>query len=291
MAEIKTQKHISLTEKTDTIFYDFGMAQHTISPEETTTNQITASIEKTFIKRDLQGFLYSIKVSDRSQSNMDDLLGLEHLLAFLQKKIILYTNIHGEIISIVNRTQIIEDWYDQAKIIKKEYNELIPKMDEFIAGIKVLLEDDKRFVSFIKKSEVFSLLFPPIYSQGLMQKVSIKQNKKFDNFFDTTTLPITLDTTVTGINSLTNGTQLMRSGKLDTYRFDKELASELFTKAYGVHESALNFDISYLETFDFDKECQVDKANILLGVKVNDLYTLKQVSKLKQKEVKEVTHG
>jgi len=277
------QKSLVLSEVTDTIYYDFGIAQQIVSPEETTKNQITATIEKTFVKKDQLGYLYNVKILDRKQSNTEDMFGLEQALAFLQKNIVLYTNSQGEIITILNRGQIAEDWYDQAKTIKKDFAYLIPEMNKFLAGINNLLEDNESFVSLITKSEIYSVLFPPIYNHDLMKKITIQQEKDFDNFFDTTTLPLSIDTAVTGINAKTKGKQLIRSGKIDTARFDKESASELFTKSYGIHEYALNFNTSYLETFDLDQKNQVDKATGMLGVKVNDLYQLKQMSKLKKR--------
>ncbi len=277
------QNEIIIAENIDPIIYDFGIAQQIVSPEETSKNQITATIEKTFVKKDQIGYLYTIKVVDRKQSNTDDMFGLEQELASLQKNIALYTNQQGEITTIINRGQIAEDWYDHAKRVKKEFDYLIPEMNQFLTGIDELVNDNESFVSLVKKSEIYSLLFPPIYNQKLMQKIVIQQEKDFENFFDTTTLPLTIDTAVSGINANTKGKQLLRSGKLDTARFDKTSASELFTKSYGVHEYGLNFDTSYLETFDLDQKNQVDKANAMLGVKVNDLYQLKQISKLKKR--------
>ncbi|WP_298541129.1 hypothetical protein [uncultured Aquimarina sp.] len=277
------QKSLLLSENTDTILYDFGVVQQVISPEETTKNKITATVEKTFVKKDQLGYLYNVKISNRSQSNIDDMFGLEQELAFLQKNIVLYTDTHGEIITILNRGQIAEDWYDQAKRIKKEFNYLIPEIQNFLSGIDSLIDDDKSFVALIKKSEIYSVLFPPIYNQELMKKITIEQQKDFDNFFDTTTLPFRIDTAITGIHADTKGKQLIRSGKIDKARFNKEVASKLFAKSYGVHEYALNFEASYLETFDLDQKNQIDKANAMLGVKVNDLYQLKQISKLKKK--------
>ena len=117
------QKKLLLTEEISTITYDFGIVQRIESlGEEPIKNQITATIKKTFVKKDSLGYLYKIEVTDRKQSNIDDMLGLEMELAFLQKNILLYTNSFGEIISIVNRGQIAEDWYDQAKLIKKGYS-------------------------------------------------------------------------------------------------------------------------------------------------------------------------
>ncbi|MDH7448221.1 hypothetical protein [Aquimarina sp. 2201CG14-23] len=278
------QQSLSLSESIDTITYDFGMVQQIISPEETTKNKITATIEKTFVKKDHLGYLYNIKINNRSQSNIDDMFGLEEALAFLYKNITLYTNDYGEIITILNRGQIAEEWYDLAKRIKKKFKHLIPDIKKFLLGIDTLIEDNESFVSMIKKSEIYSALFSPIYNQNIMEEITIEQQKDFDNFFDLEKLPLRIETTITGINKDTKGKQFMRSGAIDYARFDKESASELFIRSYGVHEYALNFNASYLEVLDLDQNNQVDKATIMLGVKVNDLYQLKQISKLMKKK-------
>jgi len=278
------QKSLSLSENTDTSIYDFGLVQQVISPEEISINKITATVEKTFVKKDHLGYLYNIKISNRSQSNTDAMFGLEEKLAFLQNNIVLYTNTQGEIITILNRGQIAEDWYDVAKCIKKDFKYLLPEMKEFLFGIDSLIQDNALFVGMIKKSEIYSALFPPIYDQHLVQKITIEQQKKIENFFDSETLPLTIQTAITGINKDNKGKQLIRSGNLDLAQFDKESVSELFTRSYGVHEYALNYDVSYLEVFDLNPKNQVDKANIMLGVKVNNLYQLKQISKLTKKK-------
>lgn len=283
MSTSTVHKELVLSQDLDTITYEFGMVQQIISPEGTVKNRITASVEKTFIQKDDIGHLYNVQINDRIQDNLDDMLGLENELSFLQKNITLYTNAQGEIISILNRGEINEDWYDQAKLIKKEYSHLTSDIDIFLSGVEALIKDNDSFVSMIKKSEIYSALFPPIYNQDLEKKIIIEQEKDFNNFFDTTTLPLTITTALTGINKNTKGKQIVRSGKIDNYRFNKESASELFTEAYGITEYALNFNTSYLETFDLDQDNQVDKVNIMLGVTVNDLYQLKQISKLKKK--------
>jgi len=283
MLVAKKNRDLILSEKEGTILYEFGIAQQIISPEEIIKNRITAEIEKTFIKKDHIGYLYQVKINKRSQSNTEDMLGIEDELAFLEKEIVLYTNDKGKIISIVNRGQIKEDWYFRAKRIQKEYKQIIPEVSKFVYAIEALINDNVAFVSLIQKSEVYSALFPPVYNQNLAKKKTIQQYKNFDNFFDTTTLPFKIDTVLTGINTLTQGKQMIRSGKLDTSIFNKTSASELFTKVYGAHEYSLNFKASYLETFDLDQEGEVDKSTIMLGVTVSDIYQLKQISKLKKK--------
>lgn len=283
MSTSTLEKRVVLSENLDTKTYEFGVVQQLISPEETIKNRITATVEKTFIQKDDIGYLYNVQITNRSQNNIEDMLGLENKLSFLQKNITLYTNAQGEIISILNRGEINEDWYDQAKLIKKEYSYLTSDVDELLSGVEALIKDNDAFVSMIKKSEIYSALFPPIYNQDLEKKITINQEKDFNNFFDNTTLPFQITTALTGINENTKGKQIVRSGKIDNYRFNKESASELFTKSYEVSEYSLKFDASYLETFDLDKDNQVDKVNIMLGVTVNDLYQLKQISKLKRK--------
>ncbi len=283
MSTSTLQKRLVLSEDLDTRSYEFGVVQQMVFPEETIKNRITATVEKTFIQKDNIGYLYNVQITNRSQDNIDDMLGLENELSFLQNNITLYTNAQGEIISILNRGEINENWYDQSKLIKKEYSYLTTDIDELLSGIEALIKDNESYVSMIKKSEIYSALFPPIYNQNLEKKIVIEQDKDFTNFFDTSTLPFQITTALTGINENTKGNQILRSGKIDDYRFNKESASELFTEAYGITEYALNFDASYLETFDLDQNNQVDKVNIMLGVKVNDLYQLKQISKLKKK--------
>ncbi|WP_062059784.1 hypothetical protein [Aquimarina longa] len=279
------QEDILLSTNTTPIIYDFGVSQHNISKEKIIKNQIKAVIKKTLIQKDSLGYLYFVETIDRSQTNLEGILKLENSLALLQKKIALYTDPHGKIISIINRGEIKENWYDLSKKIKKEFAHIIPKMDTFLKGIDKVIDTNDSFVSLIKKSELFTLLFPPIYNNQLLNTAQIHQEKDFDNFFDTTTLPLAIQTTLTGINSNTKEKQVLRSGKLDHSRFDKENATKLFTESYGTHQSNTDFKVSYLETLDLDEFNIITKGNGMLGVTVEDLYSFRQMSMLKKKDV------
>lgn len=284
MAVLQKDDVLSLKEKKESCFYNFGVVQLVETPDEKTENKITATIEKEFIKKDKFGYLYTIRVTDRKQSNIEEMLGVEEALFFLKKKVVLYTSQYGEVISVVNRPQIKEDWYEESKKFKANFTGILPDINQFIDGVNGLLDDNKAFVNFIKKSDIYNILFPTIYNVDLEQRIAIQQKKEFHNFFDRYSLPLNLDTKIVGRNIDTNGLQIIRGGKLDTYRFNKEGASEMFKHQYGVHHTALKFNVSYMETYDTDSLGGIDAANNMLGVQVSELYSLKQITKLIKKE-------
>ncbi len=279
-------KELTLSIHEDCEFYDFGMIQHTSmkGKAKTIKDKYTATIEKQFLSKDSRGYLYNVEIRDQKHSNTDEVFKTEEVFAFLLQKLVLYTNNHGEISSIVNLNQIKEDWYDQAKSIKQNYKHFVPNIEETIDSLEFLIRNPIEYINFIKKSQIYSLLFPDYYDHNLEHKIEIEQQKVIERFFDTVALPLELKTKLSGFNTITNGFQLIRSGRLDKYHFDKEGASELFSDLYSIHESALNFEASYLETYDLNSNNTTDKANTMLGVKVNDVYQVKEVCNLSKRK-------
>ncbi len=279
------QNNLLLSEDIKTVSYDFWVTQHIKSTESVVKNEIKAEVQKTFVKKDELGYLFSVEVDQRSQSNREGALGIDDAISFLQKSVTLYTNIHGEIIKVVNTGQIKEDWDRAYKTMDTDLDQLPSEKDAFLKGIDALLSDNVSFVSFLQKSELYTMLFPPIYGHDILEKRVINQKKSFDNFFDTTTLPVQLETSLIGVNPETKGKQVVRSGYLDTYRFDKMSAAKMFTEVYGIHESATGFKTNYLETYDLLHDNSVDKCTTMMDVTVKDLYNYRHISKLIKKNV------
>ncbi len=279
--KVTKKNDIYLSNNPYSILYEMDTYRYIKSPEEPVENRIQIKVKKTFIRKDDFGYLFSVKVIDRKQSNKDDVLGVEDQLANLQNKLTLYTDEHGDIISIVNRGEISEKWYEQKKFFKKEHKHHIENINQFIEGVDAIIKNHDEFLNLVKKSEINTLLFPPIYQHNLLVEDAIKQQKVWHDFFDTTALPVKLDTKVVAINEDTLGYQIIRSGDIDTPGFDEEKASQLLSTLYDVHKYNIKIDGSYLEALDLSEDDSVEEATSLMNIEIPGVYSYRQISKLK----------
>lgn len=273
---------ISILEKRDTIIYNFDSYRYIKSTEEPVENRIQSKVKKTLVKKHKTGYIFSVEVSERKQSNKEDIYEIEDKLADLQKKLVLYTNKHGEIISIINRGEISEEWYIQKKILKKHFRDSYEDIDVIIDGIDAIIDNPEELLKLIKKSEVITLLFPPIYNYDLLQKNQIDQSHIIHDFFDTTALPFKIQTKIAAFNEITSGYQIIRSGDLDTGRFDNEQATDVISTLFNVHSYNIKIDSNCFEAYDLTENHTVDTATLLMNVEIPGIYSFRQISKLKQ---------
>lgn len=277
-----TQKQdIDLFKNEYAVLYEIDTYTYIKSPEDPVKNRIQTKLKKSFIRKDPIGYLFSIEILERTQSNKEDSMDIENQLAQLQKKLVLYTDDHGNIISIVNRGEIAEEWDDYKSAFKKTYKDILENIDLFIEGVDVMINDQTAFLNLIKKSEVATLLFPPIYQHNLLVQNSIKQQKVLHDFFDTTAVPFRLDSKVIAINDETMGYQIVRSGELDIPRFDEESASALISNLFDVHKYNIKIDANYFETLDLSNDDIIEEATALMNVEIPGVYSYRQISKLK----------
>ncbi|GAA3509792.1 hypothetical protein GCM10022393_23340 [Aquimarina addita] len=274
-------KDIFIPTNEDSIIYNIDTFRYIKSPEEPVENRIQLKIKKTYIKKDQMGFLFSVEVLEREQSNKEGVFGIEDQLNQLQNKLILYTDVHGEITSIINCGQISEQWYDQKASFKKAYKDELDTIDDFIVGVDAMINDHFEFLNLVKKSEVATLLFPPIYDHNLVTTASVDQQRVWYDFFDTTALPFKINTKITAINQNTNGYQLARAGSLDTARFDENKATALMSTLFDVHKYNIKIDLNSFEAYDLNKDHTIAAATLLMNVEIPGVYSYRQISKLK----------
>ncbi|MBQ4820624.1 hypothetical protein [Aquimarina sp. MMG016] len=252
-----------------------------VSDSNQTNNTITADVTKTFIKKDNSGTLFSVETKNRKQSNLEGNATLENELAWLQQKLVLYCNNHGEITTVVNRQQIKEDWYFHKKEVKKRHKKTIDNIDLILDGAEALLDDENAFIELICKSEIITLLLPPIYDQKLSRKKQLKQHKIFPLFFDDYELPLSIKTTLLDNKEAVNN-QIIRLGSIDNNQFKSAEIKRFFRKLYNAQDLAIDIDVAYLETLDLDKNNDIYAATQMMGVEIDSLYRYRQISKLKK---------
>ena len=174
--QILTKKRpITLDNSTTPINYHIETSTLLVSNEDQIVNTITADISKTFIQKDSFGTLFSLEVKNRKQSNLDGNASLENELAWLQQELILYCNDKGEIINIVNREHIKEEWFSRKKEIKKSHKYIIDDIDIILQGTIHLLEQEGNGLKFVfgTLSCVVNQFSPYIVTVELVAVISV----------------------------------------------------------------------------------------------------------------------
>lgn len=280
MTTLLLNEDLSINTKERSNIYSINTSIYIKSAEEPIENNIKSTIKKTFIQKDQIGYLFSVEVLQRTQSNKEGIFSLEDKLSIIQHKLVLYTDQKGEVISIVNRGEIAEAWYDQQKILQKTFENDIEDIHVILEGIHQIIHDENEFLNLVKKSDIITLLFPPVYQQNITSEVSISQRKVFADFFDTSDLPFNVDTKVIAIHEVTKGYQIVRSGSLDTQLFDNETTASLLGNLFKIHPYNINIDANYFEAQDLKENGDAEESIFFLNIEVPEIYSYRQISKL-----------
>jgi len=262
--------------------YYVDTIQHIHVNEHLTENRISTYVKKKYISKDDFGHLISLNTTSRKQSNIDGMLAVENKLSVLFEKVKLYLDDHGKIKSIVNLKEIRQDWYDQKRDFKKEFKYDIDKIDDFLDALDLTLENQKDCIQIIEKSDIATLLLPPIYNQEVFYEQVLTHKKVYDNFFGNNDVPISIETHLIAKNEIANGYQINRSGDIDYTSVNLNDIKSFFRKNYNNQSLNVKLDVAYMEAIDLDKNNDIDTATLMMGIEIKDLYQFRQISKTKK---------
>jgi len=262
--------------------YNFGMVQVIKTRENTIQNRVEAKVKKTYLRTEDIGLLYRVEINDRTQTNIEGQLGVEKALSFLVRKLVLLINFKGEIIGVINGEQIKENWHRQMNNFKSNFKDSIPDLQEFLIAIDALIDDKQALLNLVNKSEVLTLLFPPVYEQKLFAKKIMDQQKDLYDFFENYALTLKLNTLLKNTYDEGGMTQIVRSGTLDKRRFKMDEVKKDLRAIYQIPNLSVKIKADYLEAIDLDYKNSVDASTQMLNVEIKHIYNLRQFSKLKK---------
>ncbi|WP_346883763.1 hypothetical protein [uncultured Algibacter sp.] len=274
--------NIGLNQKTRVQEYFVDTIQHIHVNEHLTENRISTKVKKEYIEKDDFGHLLRFDITYREQTNLNGMLAVEDWLSVLFKKLILYLDDQGKIKSIVNLKEIKQDWYEQKDAFKKEFKFEINKINPFLEALDITLDNQKDFIQIIEKSDIATLLLPPIYNQELLLEKPVIEQKNYDNFFGNNDVPLNIDTSLLAYNEVTNGHQIFRTGEIDYVYVDLNGIKDFFRKNYNNQSLPAKLDVAYLEAIDLDQYHDVDIATLMMGIEIKNLYQFRQISKTKK---------
>ncbi|MFD2561820.1 hypothetical protein [Aquimarina rubra] len=274
------ESKFSLPDKEYSKTYFIEIRQAVKSKQELNENTINIEVDKNFIKKDDFGYLFSIEVQKRTQSDTNGFRGMEDFLSKLQQKIIVYTDETGEIKSIVNHDEIKELWVDSQKEFLNIYRN-VKDIKNITKRINELLDSREDFLNLFEQSEIGTLLFPKIYFPDLRVHKQIFHQKFYRDFFGPFSLPLLIKTELLEENNKKKHTRVFNEGIIDEQKFQEDAIKLFFRRLYTTYNLIVDFDIIYSELYDLNEKNVIDSVFQIFEVKVGEVYSFNQIVTVK----------
>jgi len=256
--------------------YTIDILQRSILGGLASENLVKTVIQKKCTHQLETGFVFELLVTKRKQSNVEGLRAIENDLAFLQKKLVVQTNLQGLPTSILNLEDISEQWKDYQKNFKRAHK-AHGDIDPLIEETTNLLNNDEIFTENFIDSEIGTLFFPPIYNILGTKGETVKQKKELGDFFEAASLPLLLATTLNEVDTVNEKVQILRQGKIDKETFDHYAVRKQFRKMADNLQLAIPVTAKYIETYDLHTEYEIQHAGQLLSVQIPSLFSYNQI--------------
>ncbi len=270
---IDTQK-ITIGKNEETTFYEVETYISVQTLEEIRENTIKSKVSKRFIETNTFGNLYEVNLIQRNQSYTEGISAVEDYLMKLQKKLLIYTNDRGTIVSIPNVREIEELWNDSKAEFRKTFKKF-QDIENIIKGMDDVFKSKNGFLNIFAQSEIGALLFPGIYFNELQKDKALIQRKFFQNFFGQYPLPILLETQIIDSDTIDSKiTKIARTGSIEWQFFEEDNIKSFFREIIKDYSYINKFDAFYSELYDLDSECNMVNALQFLYVKVDDIYSV-----------------
>lgn len=259
--------------------YAIEVRQRVVSKGYESNNVTTFEVEKKFIKKDDFGFLFSIVVLDRKQSNIEGLRGMEDYLSKIQDEITLYTDEKGNIKTIVNYKEVFGKWMNCKSKFLKKYKH-VDDIKGIAQRITTTFDVKEEFLNLFRQSEIGTLLFPPIYIPELKQNKTAVQHKFYRDFFGPYLLPFRLE-----INAIKPKkgieTTIGRVGEIDKHFLEEDKIKLYYRKLHSTYNLIVDIESAYTEIFNVDNSNIIDNAFQLFGVKLGSFYSFDKITTIK----------
>ncbi|AIY14026.1 hypothetical protein [Cellulophaga baltica] len=275
------QTKTPLTPTDSYIWYTYKMdvRQRSIMGGTANENFIAATIKKALVSKNETGYIYQIDTIERKQTNLEGIRAMEDDIFQLQNELIVQTDFSGLPIRIVNLTPIRDKWLAfRAKFKKKHKNQ--ENISNIILEIDSLLNNNKLFTINFIESEIGTLFFPPIYGSLTNPDDTIKQHKKFDDFFAQSPLPLNITTLLKERQPNDKMVLVKRFGELDTEKFDHYAVRKFFRKMADNIKLAIPVKVNYIESFDLNKFHAITHSGQILNVQIEALFTFEQIARV-----------
>lgn len=262
--------------------YTMDIRQRSILGPAANENSVRAEVRKYYFRQNDTGYVYSLEVTDRFQTNKEGIRAMENDIARLQSELVVQTDFQGTPVRILNLAPIRNTWDDYRKEFAKKHKGQ-KGLEEVLTATDSLLNNNKRFTENFRESEIGTLFFPDIYGTVSGQGETMESTKVFTDFFDTSPLPFKLKTTLKKRDRFSDTAQVFRKGTLDEENFDRYNVRRFFRKLADNIKLAVPVKAAYMETYDLDKNHHIVHAGQLLTANVPALFNYEQIVRITPK--------
>lgn len=276
---MQVQERVTIVATNKEQSYTLDIRQRSTVGGVANENLVKATIQKKCVRYNTTGFVYELTVTERTQSNLEEFRAIENDLAFLQKKIVVQTNLQGLPVSILNLGDIRYMWKYYQKIVKKTHKTTV-NIDTIIEETSTLLNNNKLFTENFINSEIGTLFFPPIYNILGAKGDVCKQEKEFNGFFGAVGLPLRLTTTLKEFSRTKEKAQILRQGEINENLFDHYTVRKQFRKLADNLQLAVPVTTKYIETYDLHTYYGIQHAGQLLYVEIPALFSYEQIARI-----------
>ncbi|SEM11050.1 hypothetical protein SAMN04487910_4129 [Aquimarina amphilecti] len=271
----KKQK-FSLPINTNSFKYRIETKQTINSMGANKENIIAYEVSKRFLKRDEFGYLFEVLVNTRERKTTDCNQEMDDYLSKLQEKIILYTNEIGQIISIVNFGEIVEIWEDIKRNFRKTFKKT-KDIDQIMEKMSLIMSKQDNFLTLYIKSEISSLLFPPIYIDELeLLTTGTLQFKVIPYLFGVFSAPLNMLTKYLKDQSKNSERIIGRSGFIKESLFERIAIQQMYREIYSSPSMNASINCDCSEMFYINQENNINSSYQVLNVSIGEVYSFNQ---------------
>jgi hypothetical protein len=163
-------------------------------------NQTSVDIKQYLLQKNDTGFVFCIEMHNIKQEAQDVLSLIMQDIAPVSSKVVFQTDRHGNMLSIINKQELIQKWIDLKPALCKKYKSTIEAINFFNAYEQELAKEEDLITS-MKHKGVYGVLLAGIY--GYDYTNPFERKIALNNFFNEIDLPI----------------HVTLKSKMDNYRF------------------------------------------------------------------------
>ena len=216
-------------------------------------NQLTTVVQQTLMRKSADTYLVALEVLDFQQQATDLFSRVTADLNQLSQRLVLLTDIHGNITRVVNAPELAQQWATARPILEHKYADQ-PAVLPFFTAFEQQLAQPGTFELSLRNKGIYGVLFPGFYGRSLNNEQKTVHERRLLNFFNQLHLPLQL-TTVAGPRTGNGGVEelsLQTTGRLDEAQFETLAFQRLMQSIVDSVGFAVQLDVEHSETYAVD---------------------------------------
>ena len=216
-------------------------------------NQFVSLVQQTLVRKSADNYLIAVEVLDFQQQATDLFSRVTADLNQLSQRLMLLTDVHGNIVQVVNAPEMTQQWTKARPILERKYADQ-PAVQTFFTAFEQQLAQPDTFELSLRNKGIYGALFPGLYGRPLSHNVGSVYERQLRNFFNQLDLPLKL-TTVSGARvpgTYAEELPLTTVGRLDEPRFDALAFQRLMQSIVDDMSFAVALEVEHSESYGVD---------------------------------------